>query len=148
GETPLRAPGSSATPLFVAPAPPSVPTGPFSFVMPTERAEGGGPVGNAREGMKLLWFATGSGDFLLDRAQEAVEVFKKNGYQPVFEQTTGGHTWIHWQKYLNEFAPQLFRYELADTSLRRQRRGSPNGFLRLRFRLVCHPLPEVLSGSC
>ena len=66
-------------------------------------------LGDAREGLKLLWFATGSEDFLLDRTKESVELFKKNGYKPVFEQTSGGHTWINWQKYLNEFAPQLFR---------------------------------------
>jgi enterochelin esterase family protein len=65
--------------------------------------------GEAREGLKLLWFATGSADFLLDRTKESVALSKRHGYAPVFNPTTGGHTWINWQKYLNEFAPQLFR---------------------------------------
>jgi enterochelin esterase family protein len=63
----------------------------------------------ARDELKLLWFATGSQDFLLSRTKETVELFKKHGFNPVFKQTTGGHTWINWQSYLNEFTPQLFR---------------------------------------
>jgi enterochelin esterase family protein len=63
----------------------------------------------ARKGLKLLWFATGSEDFLMGRTKETVALFKKHGFKPVFKETTGGHTWINWQKYLNEFAPQLFR---------------------------------------
>ena len=57
----------------------------------------------------MLWFATGSEDFLLKRTQETVDLFKKNGANPVYRETSGGHTWINWQRYLNEFAPQLFR---------------------------------------
>jgi enterochelin esterase family protein len=63
----------------------------------------------AKEGVKLLWFATGKEDFLLARTKETVELLKKHDFTPVFKETTGGHTWINWQKYLNEFAPQLFR---------------------------------------
>jgi enterochelin esterase family protein len=66
-------------------------------------------LGEAREGIKLLWLATGKDDFLLDRTKETVAVLKKHGLDPVFRETPGGHTWINWQKYLNEFAPQLFR---------------------------------------
>jgi enterochelin esterase family protein len=62
-----------------------------------------------REGLKLLWFATGKEDFLLDRTKETVELFKKNGFKPVFKESAGGHTWINWQQYLHEFAPLLFR---------------------------------------
>ena len=62
-----------------------------------------------KAGLKLLWFATGSQDFLLARTKETTELFKRNGYQPVFKETPGGHTWINWQQYLNEFAPQLFQ---------------------------------------
>jgi hypothetical protein len=63
----------------------------------------------AREGLKLLWFATGSEDFLMARTRETVGLFKKHGFSPVFRETGGGHTWIDWQRYLKEFAPQLFR---------------------------------------
>jgi enterochelin esterase family protein len=27
----------------------------------------------------------------------------------VNKETSGGHTWINWRLYLNEFAPQLFQ---------------------------------------
>jgi enterochelin esterase family protein len=64
---------------------------------------------DARKGLKLLWFATGKDDFLVGRTKETVELFKKHGFSPVYKETTGGHTWINWQKYLNEFAPQLFQ---------------------------------------
>jgi enterochelin esterase-like enzyme len=62
-----------------------------------------------RKGLKLLWFATGSEDFLLKQTRDTVELFKKSGTNPIFRETAGGHTWINWQLYLNEFAPQLFR---------------------------------------
>jgi hypothetical protein len=53
-------------------------------------------LGEAREGLTLLWFATGSEDFLLNRTKESVAMFTKLGYTPVFKGTTGGHTWINW----------------------------------------------------
>jgi enterochelin esterase-like enzyme len=62
-----------------------------------------------RKGLKLLWFATGSEDFLLRQTRSTVDLFKKNGMNPVFRETSGGHTWINWHLYLNEFAPQLFQ---------------------------------------
>jgi enterochelin esterase family protein len=64
---------------------------------------------DARKGLKLLWFATGKDDFLVARTRETVALFKKHGFSPVYKETGGGHTWINWQKYLNEFTPQLFR---------------------------------------
>ncbi len=63
----------------------------------------------AKAGLKLLWFATGSQDFLINQTRQTVEMLKKHGFSPVFKETSGGHTWINWQQYLNEFAPQLFR---------------------------------------
>jgi enterochelin esterase family protein len=59
--------------------------------------------------LKLLWFATGADDFLVDTTRTTVETFKKHGFSPVYKETGGGHTWINWREYLNEFAPQLFR---------------------------------------
>ena len=34
---------------------------------------------------------------------------KKHGFAPVYKESPGGHTWINWRNYLNEFAPQLFQ---------------------------------------
>jgi enterochelin esterase family protein len=62
-----------------------------------------------RDGLKVLWFATGKEDFLLDRTKETVALLEKFKLKPEFKETGGGHTWINWQEYLNEFAPKLFR---------------------------------------
>ncbi len=59
--------------------------------------------------MKLLWFATGSKDLMLGRTKKSVALFKRTGLNPVLKESDGSHTWINWQKYLNEFVPQLFR---------------------------------------
>ena len=62
-----------------------------------------------KDAPKLLWFATGSKDFLLKQSKDSVDLLKKLGLNPVFKETEGGHTWINWHDYLNEFAPQLFQ---------------------------------------
>ncbi|HZL34776.1 MAG TPA: alpha/beta hydrolase-fold protein [Tepidisphaeraceae bacterium] len=64
---------------------------------------------SAKSGLKLLWFSTGSQDFLLNQTRQTVDLLKKHGLNPVFQQSQGGHTWINWHHYLNEFAPQLFQ---------------------------------------
>ncbi len=63
---------------------------------------------NLKKGLKLLWLATGKEDFLLGTSRATVELLKKHGFNPVYKETAGGHTWINWRDYLTEFAPQLF----------------------------------------
>ena len=58
---------------------------------------------------KLFWFSTGKDDFLLDTTKATVELFKKHGFSPVFQESAGAHTWTNWREYLNQFAPQLFQ---------------------------------------
>lgn len=62
-----------------------------------------------KKGLKLFWFSTGKDDFLIATTKATVEMFKKHGFQPVFLESPGAHTWINWRNYLNEFAPQLFQ---------------------------------------
>lgn len=62
-----------------------------------------------KKGLKLFWFATGKDDFLIETSRATVAMFKKHGFEVVFKETDGGHTWINWRDYLNEFAPQLFQ---------------------------------------
>jgi enterochelin esterase family protein len=62
-----------------------------------------------KKDLKLLWFATGSEDFLLNTTKASVEMLKKHGFSPVYKETAGGHTWVNWRNYLYEFAPQLFQ---------------------------------------
>ena len=62
-----------------------------------------------KEGLKLVWFATGKDDFLIETSRATVAMLKKHGFNVVFNETEGAHTWINWRNYLNEFAPQLFQ---------------------------------------
>jgi len=62
-----------------------------------------------KKGLKLVWFATGKEDFLLETSRNTVELLKKHGFDVVYKETDGAHTWINWRNYLNEFALQLFQ---------------------------------------
>lgn len=68
---------------------------------------------SAKGGLKLLWFKIGSQDFLLKQSKASVELLKKHGFSPVYEESSGGHMWINWRNYLHEFAPQLFGGKIA-----------------------------------
>lgn len=62
-----------------------------------------------KKGLKLFWFATGKDDFLVETSRKTVEMLRGHGFDVVYRETDGGHTWDKWREYLNEFAPQLFR---------------------------------------
>ncbi len=61
-----------------------------------------------KAGIELLWFATGSDDFVLETTEATVALLENHGFDVEYDETTGGHTWINWREYLNEFAPRLF----------------------------------------
>ncbi len=71
------------------------------------KAELDNPAG--KKGLKLVWFATGVDDGLMPTTKGTVEMLKKHGFSPVMKESPGGHTWINWREYLNEFTPQLFQ---------------------------------------
>jgi enterochelin esterase family protein len=62
-----------------------------------------------KSGLKVFWFSTGSEDFVLATTKATLDVLKRHGFSPVFQESPGGHTWINWRNYLEQFAPQLFR---------------------------------------
>jgi enterochelin esterase-like enzyme len=62
-----------------------------------------------KPGLKLLWFGTGTDDRLIPVTKATIEMLKKHGFTPFFRESPGGHTWINWRNYLDEFAPQLFQ---------------------------------------
>ncbi len=62
-----------------------------------------------KKGLKLFWFSTGKDDFLVNTTKGTVDLFRKHGFNPVYQESSGGHTWINWRNYLNEFAPLLFQ---------------------------------------
>jgi enterochelin esterase family protein len=63
----------------------------------------------AKRGLALVWFSTGKDDFLLDTTKATVAMLEQHGFDVVYEESAGGHTWINWREYLTKFAPQLFR---------------------------------------
>ncbi len=65
-----------------------------------------------KKGLELVWFATGKDDFLLKTTQATVKMLQSHGFDVVYEETDGGHTWIKWREhYLPAFAQKLFRTE-------------------------------------
>jgi len=68
---------------------------------------------NLKKGLRLLWVGIGKDDFLLNTSRSTVELLKQHGFTPVSRESEGGHTWINWRNYLNEFAPQLFQPKTA-----------------------------------
>jgi enterochelin esterase family protein len=96
------APASGATPAAAAATPP----GPTAW----ETAHAANLDESAlKKGTKLVWLSTGVNDSLLPNTRSTVEILKKHGFDPVFNESPGGHTWINWRNYLGEFAPLLFR---------------------------------------
>ena len=62
-----------------------------------------------RDGLEYFWFGIGDEDFLLDTAKASVAMFEEHGFDVVYHETGGGHTWMNWRDYLNDFAQHLFR---------------------------------------
>lgn len=62
-----------------------------------------------KNGLALIWFATGKEDFLIETSRATVKALEKHGFEVVYKESAGGHTWINWRDYLGEFAQQLFR---------------------------------------
>lgn len=62
-----------------------------------------------KKGLKLFWFGTGKDDFLVQTTRATVDMFKKNGFDVIYDETSGAHTWIVWRNYLHDFAPKLFQ---------------------------------------
>jgi enterochelin esterase family protein len=62
-----------------------------------------------RQNLKLVWFGTGKGDFLLETSRATVELLRKHKFDVTYHETEGGHTWLVWRQYLADFAPLLFR---------------------------------------
>jgi enterochelin esterase family protein len=63
----------------------------------------------AKKGLKVLWFSTGTDDFLLETTRSTVALLKRHGFTPQFTESAGGHTWLNWRDYLSQFAPLLFQ---------------------------------------
>jgi len=96
----------------------------FSYILPLssglQGSSGGGGIPHNQDfdeglqaikkaGYKLYWMAVGSDDAAYEHAQNVIALLKRYGLEYTFYVTDGGHTWSNWRKYLNEFAPLLFK---------------------------------------
>jgi enterochelin esterase-like enzyme len=59
--------------------------------------------------VKLFSISCGDQDRLLAGSKNMDELLKKHGIKHELRISSGGHTWINWRHYLNDFAPQLFQ---------------------------------------
>jgi enterochelin esterase-like enzyme len=60
---------------------------------------------------KLLYYAYGREDGIVTGSGPGTnKMLSDLGYRNyVFNESPGGHTWINWRRYLNDFAPRLFK---------------------------------------
>lgn len=58
---------------------------------------------------KLVYYAMGKDDFLHGTVAPTRATLDKYGIAHVYNESSGGHTWINWRRYLADFAPRLFR---------------------------------------
>lgn len=63
----------------------------------------------AATSMKLVYYAYGSQDPVVRNADQLKATLNKYNVKLTLHETGGGHTWINWREYLNDFAPRLFR---------------------------------------
>ncbi len=59
-------------------------------------------------GIKLLWLGIGSADSLYGGVKAAHDAMTAAGINHVWMESSGGHVWTEWRKYLADFAPRLF----------------------------------------
>jgi enterochelin esterase-like enzyme len=60
--------------------------------------------------VKLLWVAAGSNDTLAGPGtKHLAEILDAHGIKHEYHESEGGHTWINWRHYLNDYAQLLFR---------------------------------------
>jgi len=62
-----------------------------------------------KKGTRLIWLSTGKDDSLVANTRTTVELLKKHGFEPVFIESPGAHSWFNWRNYLIQFTPQLFQ---------------------------------------
>lgn len=58
---------------------------------------------------KLYWIGIGEDDFLYKDNARFTRMLDKNRMKYTYEESTGGHEWRNWRKYLLQFLPLLFK---------------------------------------
>jgi enterochelin esterase-like enzyme len=59
--------------------------------------------------LKLLWFACGKEDFLLQANQDLAAALRAKNVRHTYVETDGNHSWPIWRQYLADFVPLVFQ---------------------------------------
>jgi enterochelin esterase-like enzyme len=65
-------------------------------------------LGRASRELKLMYYAIGKDDFLYGTVAPTRALLDRQNIKHIYNESTGGHTWINWRRYLNDFLPRLF----------------------------------------
>jgi enterochelin esterase family protein len=60
------------------------------------------------QAVRLLWISYGKTDIANANSKNLIGLLDRHGIRHQSQETPGGHTWINWRAYLNQFAPLLF----------------------------------------
>jgi enterochelin esterase family protein len=63
----------------------------------------------AAKSMKLVYYAMGKTDFLYASVAPTRAMLDRHAIRHIYNESDGGHTWINWRRYFNDFAPRLFK---------------------------------------
>jgi len=63
---------------------------------------------DGKSNLKLLWFACGKDDRLVENARQLSAALKAKGIPHEYKETAGNHSWPVWRRYLGDFMPLLF----------------------------------------
>ncbi|GAB4035317.1 esterase [Spirosoma jeollabukense] len=58
---------------------------------------------------KLFWVSIGKDDFVMEANKKTLAMLDKHQIKYQYQETAGGHTWINWRQYLNQYVPMLFK---------------------------------------
>jgi enterochelin esterase family protein len=58
---------------------------------------------------KVYYLFCGKTDFLFKSVTDLRALYDEIGFEYVYRESEGGHTWMNWRRYLGEFAPLLFK---------------------------------------
>jgi enterochelin esterase family protein len=59
--------------------------------------------------VKVISISVGDKDFTFESSKNLAALLKKHGIRNEIQISGGGHTWINWRRYLNQFAQTLFK---------------------------------------
>lgn len=70
-------------------------------------AANNGMLRRSAQDMKLVYYAMGETDFLHGTVAPTRAMLDQYGIAHEYHESTGGHTWINWRRYLADFLPRL-----------------------------------------